>query len=47
MKKQVEVNILIEVNVAQEESKFGTTTEETENWFAIFRFYQVYILRDL
>ena len=30
MKKQVEVNILIEVNVAQEESKFGTTTEETE-----------------
>ena len=30
VKKQVEVNILIEVNVAQEESKFGTTTEETE-----------------
>ena len=29
MKKQVEVNILIEVNVAQEESKFGTTVEET------------------
>ena len=26
----MEVNILIEVNVAQEESKFGTTTEETE-----------------
>lgn len=30
MKKQVEVNILIEVNVALEESKFGTTVEETE-----------------
>lgn len=30
VKKQVEANILIEVNVAQEESKFGTTTEETE-----------------
>ena len=29
-KKGVEVSILIEVNVAQEESKFGTTTEETE-----------------
>ena len=29
VKKQVEVNILIEVNVAQEESKFGTTVEET------------------
>lgn len=28
VKKQVEVNILIEVNVALEESKFGTTTEE-------------------
>lgn len=28
VKKQVEVNILVEVNVAQEESKFGTTTEE-------------------
>ena len=28
MKKQVEVNILVEVNVAKEESKFGTTTEE-------------------
>lgn len=28
VKKQVEVNILIEVNVAMEESKFGTTTEE-------------------
>lgn len=28
IKKQVEVNILVEVNVAQEESKFGTTTEE-------------------
>ena len=30
VKKQVEANILIEVNSAQEESKFGTTTEETE-----------------
>ena len=29
VKKQTEVNILIEVNVAQEESKFGTTVEET------------------
>lgn len=29
VKKQVEVNILVEVNVAQEESKFGTTVEET------------------
>ena len=29
VKKQGEVNILIEVNVAQEESKFGTTVEET------------------
>ena len=29
VKKQVKVNILIEVNVAQEESKFGTTVEET------------------
>lgn len=28
LKKQVEVNILVEVNVALEESKFGTTTEE-------------------
>ena len=28
VKNQVEVNILIEVNVALEESKFGTTTEE-------------------
>lgn len=28
LKKNVEVNILIEVNVAQEESKFGATTEE-------------------
>lgn len=28
VKKQVEVNILLEVNVALEESKFGTTTEE-------------------
>lgn len=28
LKKQVEVNILVEVNVAKEESKFGTTTEE-------------------
>ncbi len=28
LKKQVEVNILVEVNVAQEESKFGTTTGE-------------------
>ncbi len=30
-KKQVDVNILIEVNVAQEESKFGVSVEETEN----------------
>ena len=29
VKKQTEVNIMIEVNVAQEESKFGTTVEET------------------
>lgn len=29
VKKQVTVNILVEVNVAQEESKFGTTTDET------------------
>ncbi|MBE5883346.1 MAG: YggS family pyridoxal phosphate-dependent enzyme [Lachnospiraceae bacterium] len=28
-KKKVEVNILVEVNVAEEESKFGTTTEDT------------------
>ena len=28
MKKQVAVNILVEVNVALEESKFGTTTQE-------------------
>ncbi len=28
-KKQVEVNILLEVNVAQEESKFGSGVEET------------------
>ncbi len=28
LKKNVEVNILVEVNVAQEESKFGTTTQE-------------------
>ncbi len=28
LKKQVTVNILVEVNVAQEESKFGTTTVE-------------------
>jgi len=28
LKKNVEVNILIEVNVAREESKFGATTEE-------------------
>lgn len=27
-KKQVEVNILVEVNIAQEESKFGTSREE-------------------
>lgn len=30
VKKGVHVNILIEVNVAQEESKFGVGTEETE-----------------
>ena len=30
VKKETEENILIEVNVAQEESKFGTTTDETE-----------------
>lgn len=29
LKKQVEVNILVEVNVAQEDSKFGTAAEET------------------
>ena len=28
-KKEIEVPILVEVNVAQEESKFGVTTEET------------------
>ncbi|MGN0431056.1 MAG: YggS family pyridoxal phosphate-dependent enzyme [Lachnospiraceae bacterium] len=28
-KKNVKVNILVEVNVAQEESKYGTTVEET------------------
>ncbi len=28
LKKQVDVNILVEVNVAQEESKFGTTTAD-------------------
>ena len=28
-KKQVDVNILIEVNVAQEESKFGSTVDDT------------------
>lgn len=28
LKKNVEVNILVEVNVAQEESKFGTSTQE-------------------
>lgn len=30
LKKQIMVDILIEVNVAEEESKFGTTLEETE-----------------
>ncbi|MCD8097186.1 MAG: YggS family pyridoxal phosphate-dependent enzyme, partial [Lachnospiraceae bacterium] len=30
-KKGVEVSILIEVNVAEEESKFGVSVEETEN----------------
>lgn len=30
VKKGVSVNVLIEVNVAQEDSKFGLTTEETE-----------------
>lgn len=30
VKKGVSVNVLIEVNVAQEDSKFGVTTEETE-----------------
>lgn len=30
IKKQLEINILIEVNVAEEESKFGTTLEDTE-----------------
>ena len=39
VKKQVEVNILIEVNVAQEESKFGTTTEETEKLKFVFADY--------
>ena len=29
LKKNVEVNILIEVNVAEEESKFGVSVEET------------------
>lgn len=29
VKKNVEVNILVEVNIAMEESKFGTTTEQT------------------
>lgn len=29
LKKNVKVNILVEVNVAKEESKFGTTVEET------------------
>lgn len=31
LKKGVEVDILIEVNVAEEESKFGVTVEDTEN----------------
>lgn len=31
VKKQLTVNILIEVNVAEEESKFGVRTGETEN----------------
>ena len=30
-KKQVHVNVLIEVNMAREESKFGVLAEETEN----------------
>lgn len=30
VKKNVDVNVLIEVNVAQEETKFGVTLEETE-----------------
>ena len=30
VKKNVNVNVLIEVNVAQEETKFGVTLEETE-----------------
>ena len=30
MKKEVQANILIEVNVAEEESKFGVRTEDTE-----------------
>lgn len=30
LKKQVTVNILVEVNVAQEESKFGSCVEETQ-----------------
>lgn len=31
VKKNVQVNILIEVNVAEEESKFGVKVEDTEN----------------
>ena len=31
VKQQVKVNILLEVNVAQEESKFGVTLQETED----------------
>lgn len=31
VKKGIHVNILLEVNVAQEESKFGISTEETEH----------------
>ena len=31
VKKGVDVNILVEVNVAEEDSKFGLKTEETEN----------------
>ena len=31
LKKSVEVNILVEVNIACEESKFGTTTEDAIN----------------
>ena len=30
VKKEVQANILIEVNVAEEESKFGVRTEDTE-----------------